>query len=210
MRTGFARAKEWRWPAAVAMGLAPSLVQAHAAFAGAGDFYAGALHPLTSPEHIMLLLALGMLAGQNERHRCSFLIALFPAAVLVGALVVQYWPAPQSMFVINVCTVIGAGILLAAGRPLPRSVLGLFAAFAGITFGMANGSALEGNMLPDAFFAGIVGVAFLALAYLMAVGDALLQLRQGWISIGMRVAGSWTIAIGVLVLSLAGRQWLPA
>lgn len=209
MRTGFAH-KGWRWPGAIGLGLAPSLAHAHAAFAGAGDFYAGVLHPLTSPEHIMLLLALGLLAGQNQRRRCSFLIALFPAAVLAGALAVQYWPAPQNMFVINVCTVIAAGSLVAAGRPLPRIALGLFAAFAGVTFGMANGSALEGNMLPAAFFAGIVVVAFLVLAYLMALGDALLRLRQGWISIGLRVAGSWTIAIGVLVLSLAGRQWLPA
>ncbi|MEO6918788.1 MAG: hypothetical protein ABI171_07155 [Collimonas sp.] len=35
------------WLGAIAVGILPSLAQA--AFAGAGDFYAGALHPLTSP-----------------------------------------------------------------------------------------------------------------------------------------------------------------
>lgn len=193
---------------AVALGVWPSLAHAHAAFAGIGDFYAGVLHPISSPEHIMLLLALGLLAGQNGRQRCSFLLAVFPVAVLAGAIVSRHWPVPQSMFAISVSTVIAAGIFLAIGRQLPRSMLGLFAAFAGITFGMANGSAIEGQMAPAAFFSGMTAVAFLTLAYLMAAGDGLLRLRQGWINIGLRVAGSWTIAIGVLVLSLASRQWL--
>lgn len=194
---------------AIAFSCWPSLAHAHAAFAGAGDFYAGVLHPITSPEHIMLLLAFGLLAGQNSRQRCSFLLAVFPVAVLTGALASQHWQVPQNMLVINVSTVIAAGIFLAIGRQLPRFVLGLFAAVVGIAFGMANGAAIEGQMAPAAFFSGVIAVAFLTLAYLMATGDGLLKLRQGWINIGLRVAGSWTIAIGVLVLSLASRQWLP-
>ncbi|WP_211452663.1 HupE/UreJ family protein [Collimonas antrihumi] len=193
----------------IALSAWPSLAHAHAAFVGIGDFYAGVLHPITSPEHIMLLLALGLLAGQNGRQRCCFLLAVFPVAVLAGAIVSRHWMVPQSMFAINVSTVIAAGIFLAIGRQQPRSVLGLFAAFAGITFGMANGSAIEGQMAPAAFFSGMTAVAFLTLAYVTAAGDSLLRLRQGWINIGLRVAGSWAIAIGVLVLSLASRQWLP-
>lgn len=186
----------------------PSLAFAHAAFSGAGDFYAGVLHPITSPEHIMLLSALGLLVGQNGRQRCSFLLAVFPAAVLFGALISQCWQSPRDMYIFTFSAVIASGIFLVMGRQLSNIVLGLFTAILGITFGLTNGSAIEGQMLPAAFFSGVVAVAFLALAYLMAIVDGLINLRQGWIKIGLRVAGSWIIAISLLVLSLAGRQWM--
>ncbi|WP_432719568.1 HupE/UreJ family protein [Jeongeupia wiesaeckerbachi] len=186
-------------------GLWPAMANAHAAFAGAGDFYAGALHPLTSPEHVMLLLALGLLAGQNGRQRAAFLLAVFPLAVLAGAVLAQYWPAPPYWYAVNVVSAIVTGVLLALARPLPRVLLGGVEASAGLAFGIANGAAIEGQMLASAFVPGIVIVAFLALAYLMAAGDALP--RRGWVAVALRVAGSWTVAIGVLVLSLADRQW---
>ena len=86
--------------------LAPGQVKAHTALVGTGDFYAGLLHPITAFEHVVPLLALGLLAGQQQDEPRAWASLVCAAAVPVGAILaavlqnlswVQYADAATAM-----------------------------------------------------------------------------------------------------------------
>ena len=185
--------------------LMPGMAHAHAAFVGAGDFYAGALHPLTSPEHILLLLVCGLWLGQQGRSRSTFSLAWFPLAALAGAFWSQRFDSAPDITSWVVAVALLMGALLALAKALPRSVLLLLVLLAGGVYGFANGGAREGQMAVYPFIAGVVLAAFLVLAYLLVIADHLWRQPAGWIRIALRVLGSWAVAISMLTLTLAAR-----
>jgi len=92
--------------------------EAHAVYQGAGDFYAGMLHPLTSPEHVLPMLVLGALAGQNGLKRCEFVLWAFPAAMAAGACTALSVPDLRGVLLFNVVSAVLLGSLLAAAFTL--------------------------------------------------------------------------------------------
>ncbi|SMC29856.1 Hydrogenase/urease accessory protein HupE [Andreprevotia lacus DSM 23236] len=183
---------------------------AHAALQGAGDFYAGALHPLTSPEHMLPLLLIGLLAGQNGHRTMSFTLLVLPLSLAIGAAVSFGWPRLPGSFLGCMALAMLLGGLLALAWRLPRSAVGLLAAACGLIVGYANGSAISADMQPVVFVAGLMAVGFLLQAYGMALVSALLACQRGWLTIAIRVLGSWSVAIGLLVISLSHRALLLA
>src|ERR1700758_1846732 len=79
-----------------------SSAESHAVYQGAGDFYTGMLHLLTSPEHVLPLLVLGALAGQNGMRRCEFVLWAFPAAMAAGACIALAVPDLRGVLLFNV------------------------------------------------------------------------------------------------------------
>jgi urease accessory protein len=56
---------------------APAAAMAHSGMGGLGGFTAGVVHPLFGPDHLVAMLAIGLLAGQagNERGAMAALAA---------------------------------------------------------------------------------------------------------------------------------------
>ena len=185
-----------------------SLAQAHAALKGIGDFYAGALHPITSPEHVLPMLALGLLAGQNGHLRMSFTLGLLPLCIGLGAVLSLLSVVVGGSFLASISLAVAMGVLLAAALKLPQAVVAALAIACGLVIGYANGSAIALDMNPAVFIAGLMVVSVIVQAYAMALVSALQRLQIGWVSIAVRVAGSWSAAIGLLVLSLSHRALL--
>jgi urease accessory protein len=182
--------------------------EAHAVYQGAGDFYAGMLHPLTSPEHVLPMLVLGALAGQNGLKRCEFVLWAFPAAMAAGACAALSVPDLHGILLFNVASAVVLGTLLAAAFRLPSWVILILAAVFGLSHGYANGSVIMGQIRPGVFIAGMAFASFILMAYTVAATSFLLRLRPTWIAIAVRVAGSWVAAIGLLILSLSQRALL--
>ncbi|MEX3901275.1 HupE/UreJ family protein [Paraburkholderia sp. BR10954] len=182
--------------------------EAHAVYQGAGDFYGGMLHPLTSPEHVLPMLALGVLAGQNGLKRCEFVLWAFPAALAAGASIALSIPDLHGIFLFNIASAVLLGSLVAAAFALPSWLILVLAAVFGLTHGYANGSVIMGQIRPGNFIAGLVFASFILMAYTVAATSFLLRLRPTWIAVAVRVAGSWTAAIGLLVLSFSQRALL--
>lgn len=182
--------------------------EAHAVYQGAGDFYAGMLHPLTSPEHVLPMLVLGALAGQNDRKRCEFVLWVFPAAMAAGACIALSVPDLRGVVLFNGVSAVLLGSLLAAAFTLPSWLILILSVAFGLTHGYANGLAIMGQIRPGVFIAGMVAASFILIAYAVAATSFLLRLRPTWIAIAVRVAGSWVAAIGLLFLSLSQRALL--
>lgn len=186
----------------------PASAEAHAVYHGAGDFYAGMLHPLTSPEHVLPMLVLGALAGQNGLKRCEFVLWAFPAAMAAGACTALSVPDLRGVLLLNFVSTVLLGSLLAAALTLPSWLILILSVGFGLTHGYANGSAIIGQIRPGVFIAGMVVASFILIAYTVAGTSFLLRLRPSWIAIAVRVAGSWAAAIGLFDLSLTQRALL--
>src|SRR5205814_4897858 len=63
-----------------------AITPAHAHLIGTrfGDFYAGAFHPITDLNDVLLWLALGLLAGSLQGERSRWLVLLFPLGLACG------------------------------------------------------------------------------------------------------------------------------
>ena len=70
------------WLAAAALLATLEAADAHIAASRLGDFYAGALHPLSDLQDVILWAALGMLAGSLGASAGRWLVLVFPLAWL--------------------------------------------------------------------------------------------------------------------------------
>ncbi len=193
----------WAWAAAgVLPPFLPTGVQAHTTFQGLGEFGSGFLHPLTTPPHLLVILGLGLLLGQQVPLRLARPVAAYGGLAAVGLLATAsgyHAGVPQAILVmIGLC----AGMLVVVAAPLPafvRPVLGGVAALAlGLDSGVDPGT--PGVAAAKTLFA--TGVSLVLWVVNVAFYVSLLPPRQ-WVQTGVRVAGSWIVAIGFLMLAFA-------
>lgn len=184
---------------------------AHSTVKGVGDLYAGLLHVVTGLEHVLPFIALSILAGQRGlKSQAEAVLLVFPVALMLGAAAALWIPPVPGLAFFNVASAILLGGLVASAWPLPAVVFyGLVVLF-GLSHGFANGEAITGSIKAYLFVLGI-GLAGLAIvAYGTLMVDFLLRRKVGWMTIAVRVAGSWIAAIGVLVLATAGKSLLAS
>ena len=166
---------------------------------GVGDFYAGMLHPVTAIETLLAILALSLLAGQQKRDNAVQLLFVFPAALLVGAVIASFRPAPSVLGLAQLAFTAILGVLVALARPLPAWFVSVLAAALGIAAGWSNAGDLTGDVSRFRFVAGLIVVGLLLITYGIGV---VRRLAVPWSQIAVRVVGSWIAAIGILVLGL--------
>lgn len=175
---------------------------AHLMNSGFGPFYDGLAHPFVTVDDLLPVLALGLLAGLRGA-RCGrwtlFALPLSWAAGMAAASALS-GPAVPAWWTGAVTLVLGA--LVAADRPWPAGMVVGLAVVAGATQGLGNGRELASVAGGVLAMAGVISALFVLLALL---AGQVASLRAGWARIGVRVAGSWIAAIGLLLLGWAFR-----
>lgn len=180
------------------------VAQAHLVTTGLGPVYDGAAHFVLSPEDLVPLVALALLAGM--RGPAAARAALFAVTVcwllggLAGLLVAK--PIGELM---PAASLLVLGGLVAADRDLPVWVVAGLAAALGTAHGFANGSALAVGGTGLRMLFGIVPTVFVVFTLLAAV---VVALRFPLARIAVRVAGSWIAAAGILLLGWSLRGLL--
>jgi hydrogenase/urease accessory protein HupE len=105
--------KPWRllpFSTAVALGaLLPARASAHMVNTDVGEFYAGMMHPLTSAEHLLPILALALLASQCDKPVARATLLAFPMALLVGTLAGSRLPPFAFSHLANLVVLVGLG-----------------------------------------------------------------------------------------------------
>jgi urease accessory protein len=188
---------------AVTLTATPS-AHAHLMNTGFGPFYDGLTHLFLTPEDLLPVIALALLAGlRGPRFGRAVLFAL-PAAWLVGSLAGLLLAPQVTQPVGETIFTIALGAFLAADCPLPLAVVGGLAILLGLLHGGLNGAEL-----PKANASGQISAAGVAAALVVVVsllaGQAA-SLRVPWTRVAVRVAGSWIVAIGLLMLGWAMRR----
>jgi urease accessory protein len=152
---------------------------------------------LLLPMHLMAMLALGLLIGQQNWGRAVPVVYVAGLLIGVGAIALAYAPvlAEEGLLAVTVI----AGLLLALARPWPRSVGAILAAASGLS--LALDSPPEALSVREANFA-LAGTAAGASIVVWGVAVLSARMRQPWQRLGARIAGSWIAASAVLVLAL--------
>jgi urease accessory protein len=157
-----------------------------------GRIALGALAALLLPA-----LAMALLAGQRGSRAGRLTLFALPAAWLAGGLIGLAFPSISSATAFTTVSFLVLGGLVAGEAPLrPEWVSGLSLAL-GLLHGYLNGSAMSQAKLGALGLVGSVTTLFVVIALAAAL---VVALRASWARVAVRVAGSWIVAIGLLLL----------
>jgi urease accessory protein len=182
----------WLFATAVLLVTAP-IAAAHPGH-GAG-FAAGAAHPLTGLDHLLVMLAVGVLAAKTGGRAVWASPAAFLALMAVGGWLARAGvavPAVEQMVAASVCVV---GLLLARAGRFPITVMtalvGLFALFHGYAhMSEAGGAGARG------YVAGFLVTTAALHAVGIAIGAAAIRFNGDRL---IRVVGMMTAVCGIVL-----------
>jgi urease accessory protein len=177
--------------------LAPRAASAHLVSTGFGPFYDGLGHFLLTPEDFLPVMALALLAGLAGAGLGRAVLYSLPAAWLTGGLIGLQSGGTLVPPVVTALVLLGLGLLVAADRRLPIGLGVALAGLLGLLHGIANGVALAaaGQGAPA-----LLGICTALSIVLVLLAAEVVQLRQWWQRITVRVGGSWIAARGMLLL----------
>lgn len=188
-----------RAPAWLAAGiLLPQAAQAHGLSPGISDFYAGAFNLIAGPIDMLVWLSVAVLAGLHGQTRAGWVPEVFAAGLLAGLLGARATGAAVPPDLADAAALLTAGLLTAAGRPLPAGALYVLAGGIGAARGWHYGADTLARTDLPALAAGLVlaGYALLACSVAMVLWFA--NGSGGWRLISLRAAGSWIAAIAIM------------
>jgi urease accessory protein len=184
----------------------PASTLAHLSVPGMNEFVAGLLHPFTTPSHVLILLGAGILLGQNFSGHFGAAAGAFASAAAVALLftltrLVTVVPQPALL-----CIALAVGAMVALETRLSTvAAVTLFAA-AAVAMGLDSG-AETGTMVKviNTLFGTWLGLS-VGLANIAYCSVLIVEKKKRWMSIGLRVAGSWIVAISLLALAFSLRK----
>ena len=188
---------------AALLAMAPNTAAAHAGLGGGGGFLSGVFHPFVAIEHLILLLALGLLSGRVPGERRGPGFALLGVGLLSGVAVAQTVAGTTVTAAILALAVVTGGLIALAPRRLSTRPLAGLAAVIGLAVGLDTDIISEGQDGLAVLAAPTAGLS--TGVYLIVLdGAALASLAaRPPFQIAVRVAGSWIAAIGLMLLALS-------
>jgi len=180
----------------------PARTEAHLVNTGLGPFYDGVSHLFIAPEDLLTVLALGMLAGMGgPLYGRTVLFSLTVAWIIGGVAGLAH--SSEIAFPLSAgISYLVVGGLVALDRKVPIGVvIGLASSF-GLLHGFLNGTAMVSSKLGWLGLAGVSAAVFVVVALVAAF---VVWLQFAWARIGVRVAGSWIVAVGLLMVGWSMR-----
>lgn len=163
----------------------------------AGGAVDGATHPLLGLDHLLALLAVGVLAATARNRRLAWLLpAGFVAGMVLGGVVgVVGLDVPGVEIVIG-ASVVALGVLLIAVTKSSALWIPMVAAAFGIAHGHAHGAELPAGALPLAYIAGFIAATIVLHLSGTAIGLALRRVPSARIAAGAAIS---TVGMGLIL-----------
>ncbi|MEX2468468.1 MAG: HupE/UreJ family protein [Pseudohongiellaceae bacterium] len=195
---------ELRWCAGLALLAWPAAALAHSPYPGIRGFYVGVLHPLTTPAHVLLIVAISVLLGTrvtDKRMRClGVLFAATACGLLLAFLLAPLLPTQSLLLLLTTAL----GLMIVLPREMPAWLYPALTGASGFLLGLE--SIPEPGPVLDVFittFGSLAGIHYLIMYGSRFAGTAWQRWQSPVSSIAVRVAGSWISAIGCLMLAFA-------
>lgn len=180
---------------------------AHIIASRLGDFYAGAVHPLTDLQDLILWLAMGVLAGSLGAARGRWLVLVFPLGLLAGLVLGLSFGLVSARPAVDAAMILMLGLLLAAAVRVPAVLLGALAFGLAVMRGAANAADLAPETNRLLFAAGLACAGYAAITLAMALTLTFRRLDDGasmtWRNVAIRAFGGWVAAIGLMMVGFA-------
>ena len=176
---------------------------AHLMNTGFGPFYDGLTHLFLTPEDLLPVVALALLAGLRGPRCGRTVLILLPAAWLAASLAGLLVALQVNLPAATPAVTIALGALVAADLPLPLGLVAGGAIVLGLFNGRLNGLELakanDGAMV-------ILGIVCSLCVVMSLLAGQVASVRAAWARVAVRVAGSWIAAAGLFMLGWAVRR----
>ena len=177
---------------------------AHLMNTGLGPFYDGLIHLFLTPEELLPVVALALLAGMRGPRFGRAALFVLPPAWMLGTVAGRLIPPRTALPWVAALVILGLGALVAADRNLPYASVAALAGALGIWNGAWNGMELaQSHSSTFVTSLGTVSGVFVVVALLSALSSSV---RVPWARIAIRVAGSWIAASGLFMLGWSLRR----
>ena len=172
---------------------------AHGSIEGIGDLWNGLIHPLRSASHLLLLLSLGLFAGQRRRYKKA--VAVFVGCAAAGLIYTRVPGATEPLPALLCGLSALSGILVTLRRPFPQTAGLLLFGASGFVLGWDSGPDETSGWVSFKILLGVWAGLTVLLLNLASYG-AMIP-KKTWVKIAFRVLGSWIVAISALSLALS-------
>ncbi len=180
----------------------PASAEAHLVTTGLGPVYDGISHVLMSPDDLVPIIAIALLAGLNgataARHTLFAATAAWVLAGIAGFVAGQ----PLLSAATPAISFLALGVLIAADWKLSPVLVTALAVLVGSLHGWLNGAGIAEAQRE---LLGLVGIGATVFVLVALAAALVVSLRAQWSRVAVRVAGSWEAAIGLLMLGWALR-----
>lgn len=190
---------------ALACALLPSPAEAHLVTTGLGPIYDGVSHVLVSPDDLVPIVAMALVAGLNGPVAGRRTLFALTGAWLAGGLMGFFAASPTVPGAATTASFLVLGVLAAVDRRLSPATVTVLAVSVGLLHGWLNGTAIAESQREATGLLGIAATTFVLVALVSAF---VVSIRPVWARMAMRVAGSWVAAIGLLMLGWSLRSGL--
>ncbi|MEL6185465.1 MAG: HupE/UreJ family protein, partial [Myxococcota bacterium] len=185
--------------AALALLLLPAPAYAHEQVGIADGLTSGFLHPITGPDHLVAMVAVGLWGAQLGAPMIWMLPIAFPLLMSVGGVLgVMSVPVPGVEVGVALSAVVLGAVVLLAYRA-PRWVAVVIVSVFAIFHGHAHGTELPSAMNPLAY-----GLGFVTSTGLLHLVGILIGMLQHWPKAGpmlVRACGGAVAVLGLVFLS---------
>jgi hydrogenase/urease accessory protein HupE len=163
---------------------------------GLGPFYDGLAHLFVTPEDMLPVIAIALLAGLRGAQSGRTLLFVLPVAWLAGSFAGRFSPAPLTLPALTAALTVILGGLVAADRPLSVTLVAGCGLVLGLLHGVFNGIefAPQRSIVSNA-----VGVSVALFVVVSLLAGQVATVRAAWARLTVRVAGSWIAASGLLM-----------
>ncbi len=183
----------------------PGSAEAHTPIKGVGEFANGFFHPFLTPTHLLVLLSMGLLLGQRVPLRLQGAVGVFAAFAAAGLSLTTVRVVSGVYQPILISLGLCSGGLVALAPSLPPWVRLIACAAAGFALGLDSGvdSGATGAATATTLIA--TWLSLIVCVTDVAFYSSLVPPYK-WVQTGIRVAGSWIVAIALLMLAFSLRR----
>lgn len=175
---------------------APTVAFAHVGADHVHSDWAGFAHPFTGTDHLLAMVAVGVIGAYMRGRAVWLLPAAFLGAMVAGAAAGTAGFTGLGVEIGIALSLVVLGAVLAFGRQLPLAPLTALVAL----FGAAHGAA-HGTEMPAAMSAGAYFMGFAAATGLLHLAGAALGTVAMKAAIVLRLTGAATLAVGLAALA---------
>lgn len=161
---------------------------AHAVNTGLGPFVDGLIHPLVSPDDLIAVIALSLLAALRGLRSARQAVLFLPASWFMASCLFSF--EGNLWAVLSTLVTCLLGVVVAADAPIPTPMVAVLAMAVGVLHGGINS---EGLLQA-------IGTSLTLLLLVAFFAGQTVLIQQGTPRIVARVVGSWIAAIGMLAL----------
>lgn len=165
-------------------------------------FLQGLLHPFLTPAHLIALLALGILLGQQAKKNGYSALLIFIAFTLASLVSTRLYRADINSEIILLILAGCLGIITALKLSLSKWIALIFAIVTGSLIGIDSAPVIIPGLKASKIYADMAGT-FVSVSIILIAVSLLSQLiNKLWQGIALRIIGSWVFASALMVLAL--------